>query len=58
MTRETDDDQRPDAPAFVLELYPSAEQQVIAGRFIAEAREKRRTGRAFSPKKIAGCWNP
>lgn len=30
--------------AFVLELYPSAEQRVVAGRFIAEAREKRRTG--------------
>lgn len=31
-------------PAFVLELYPSSEQRAIAGRFIAEAREKRRTG--------------
>lgn len=30
--------------AFVLELYPSEEQRVVAGRFIAEAREKRRTG--------------
>ncbi len=32
------------APAFVLELYPSYEQRAIAGRFIAEAKEKRRTG--------------
>ncbi|MDA1276763.1 MAG: hypothetical protein O2960_22325 [Verrucomicrobia bacterium] len=32
------------APAFVLELYPSMEQRGIAGRFIAEAREKRRSG--------------
>lgn len=32
------------APAFVLELYPSLEQRGVAGRFIAEAREKRRTG--------------
>ncbi|MFQ5473241.1 MAG: hypothetical protein ACE5FA_10195, partial [Dehalococcoidia bacterium] len=32
------------APAFVLELYPSREQRGVAGRFIAEAREKRRTG--------------
>lgn len=37
-----DDDTVP--PAFVLELYPSSEQRAIAGRFIAEAREKRRTG--------------
>jgi len=32
------------APAFVLELYPSQEQRGVAGRFIAEAREKRRSG--------------
>ncbi len=32
------------APAFVLELYPSREQRGVAGRFIAEAREKRRSG--------------
>ncbi len=32
------------APAFVLELYPSQEQRAVAGRFIAEAREKRRSG--------------
>lgn len=32
------------APAFVLELYPSHEQRGVAGRFIAEAREKRRRG--------------
>jgi DNA phosphorothioation-dependent restriction protein DptH len=32
------------APGFVLELYPSEGQRAIAGRFIAEAREKRRTG--------------
>lgn len=31
-------------PSFVLELYPSKEQRGVAGRFIAEAREKRRTG--------------
>ena len=31
-------------PAFSLELYPSPEQRAIAGRFIAEAREKRRSG--------------
>ncbi len=38
-----DDPQEP-ATSFVLELYPSEEQRVVAGRFIAEAREKRRTG--------------
>lgn len=32
------------APGFVLELYPSQGQRAIAGRFIAEAREKRRSG--------------
>ena len=33
-----------DAPAFSLELYPSREQRGLAGRFIADAREKRRSG--------------
>lgn len=32
------------APAFVLEFYPSPEQRGIAGRFIADTREKRRRG--------------
>ena len=31
-------------PSFVLELYPSEEQRGIAGRFLAEARERRRSG--------------
>ena len=34
----------PPAPAFSLDLYPSREQRAVAGRFIAEAREKRRSG--------------
>ena len=33
-----------DAPVFSLELYPSYEQRGVAGRFIADAREKRRSG--------------
>ena len=33
-----------DAPVFALNLFPSVEQRGIAGRFIAEAREKRRSG--------------
>ena len=48
---ETDDDaadvasaETATAPAFTLDLYPSREQRPIAGRFIAEAREKRRSG--------------
>jgi DNA polymerase III delta prime subunit len=41
---EGEDPQPRSGPAFVLELYPSEEQRVVAGRFIAEAREKRRTG--------------
>ena len=32
------------APVFSLDLYPSEEQRGVAGRFIAEAREKRRSG--------------
>ncbi len=32
------------APVFSLDLYPSVAQQGITGRFIAEAREKRRSG--------------
>jgi DNA phosphorothioation-dependent restriction protein DptH len=32
------------SPAFVLELYPSEHQRGIAGRFIAEVCEKRRSG--------------
>ncbi len=39
-----DEDALPTAPSFVLELYPSEEQRGVAGRFIAEAREKRRSG--------------
>jgi len=35
---------QPTAPSFVLELYPSKGQRGVAGRFIAEAREKRRSG--------------
>src|SRR5881296_2164964 len=33
-----------DAVAFVLELYPSKEQQGVAGRFISETSQKRRSG--------------
>lgn len=33
-----------DAPVFSLELYSSREQRGVAGRFIADAREKRRSG--------------
>ena len=41
---EGQDVQAAAAPAFSLDLYPSPEQRAIAGRFIAEAREKRRSG--------------
>ena len=41
---DLDDDTQRTAPAFVLELYPSEEQRGVAGRFIAEVREKRRSG--------------
>ena len=43
---EQDEDPQELAPAFVLEFYPSTEQRErgIAGRFINQAREKRRSG--------------
>ncbi|HKZ85884.1 MAG TPA: ATP-binding protein [Anaerolineae bacterium] len=41
---DLDESEHKIAPAFVLELYPSHEQRGVAGRFIAEAREKRRSG--------------
>jgi hypothetical protein len=41
---DPDESEQKIAPAFVLELYPSQEQRGVAGRFIAEAREKRRSG--------------
>ena len=42
---EDGNDERPAAaPVFSLDLYPSEEQRGVAGRFIAEAREKRRSG--------------
>ena len=42
---EDGNEERPAAaPVFSLDLYPSEEQRGVAGRFIAEAREKRRSG--------------
>ncbi len=42
---EDDAEERPiPAPVFSLDLYPSEEQRGVAGRFISEAREKRRSG--------------
>lgn len=41
---ELDGEAQPTAPSFVLQLYPSEGQRGVAGRFIAEAREKRRSG--------------
>ena len=44
---DDDDVEQPPAaatPVFSLELYPSAAQRGATGRFIAEAREKRRSG--------------
>ena len=52
--KEGEDERKPDAPAFVLELYSSAEQRVVAGRFIAEAREKRRSGAGVLA--VEDCW--
>ena len=41
---DVSDEELSDAPVFSLEMYPSEEQRGIAGRFIAEARERRRSG--------------
>ncbi len=41
---DLDESEHKVAPAFILELYPSHEQRGVAGRFIADAREKRRSG--------------
>ena len=48
---ETGEASQQGSPAFVLELYPSEEQELrgVAGRFIAEAREKRRSGAGVLP---------
>ena len=43
-TAEAADVEAAAAPAFSLDLYPSPEQRAVAGRFISEAREKRRSG--------------
>ena len=43
LARDTEEQPAP-TPSFSLELYPSQEQRGIAGRFIAEARKKRRSG--------------
>lgn len=44
LEEEPDEGEPQNAPTFVLELYPSSEQRGVAGRFIAEVREKRRSG--------------
>ena len=41
---DTSEEETQEAPVFSLEMYPSEEQRGIAGRFIAEARERRRSG--------------
>jgi len=41
---DAEDTAQEQTPAFVLELYPSEQQRGVAGRFIGEVREKRRSG--------------
>jgi DNA polymerase III delta prime subunit len=41
---DVDDSEHQIAPAFALELYPSQQKRGVAGRFITEVREKRRSG--------------
>jgi len=40
LDRRTEDQ----APAFVLELYPSEQQRGVSGRFLSDIRDKRRSG--------------
>lgn len=48
-TDQDPEDGREEPPAFSLSLYPSSKQRSIAGRYIASAREKRRTGAGVLP---------
>ena len=41
---DEDEERRAKPPVFSLDLYPSPRQRGIAGKFIADARDKRRTG--------------
>ena len=41
---DVDEKRAAKAPVFSLDLYPSAEQRGVVGRFISEARDKRRSG--------------
>ena len=41
---EANSEDENEVPVFSLEMYPSKEQRGIAGRFIVEARERRRSG--------------
>ncbi|RLC12986.1 MAG: ATP-binding protein [Deltaproteobacteria bacterium] len=41
---DLEDTTQEQSPAFVLGLYPSEQQRGVAGRFIGEVREKRRSG--------------
>ena len=41
---DASEEETQETPVFSLEMYPSEEQRGIAGRFIAEARERRRSG--------------
>ena len=51
---DLDEEAQNTAPAFVLELYPSQEQRGIAGRFIVETRQKRRSG--AGALSLADSW--
>ena len=44
VNEDGDEESAATAPVFSLDLYPSVEQRGVAGRFILEAREKRRSG--------------
>ena len=44
---DSDEEDTASSLAFALNLYPSLGQRGVAGRFISEAREKRRSGAGF-----------
>jgi hypothetical protein len=47
----TSDDEAALSLSFELQLYPSPEQKAVAGRFLTETSERRRSGAGFIPRE-------
>ena len=50
-TTAISDDEAATSLSFVLQLYPSQEQKKVAGRFLTETSERRRSGAGFIPRE-------